>query len=179
MEPRAVRYSRTFFYLRALLLLILFAAVILFLALQTLTPAAWVGLLAALLAAYLIVVGLSPLLTSHTLTQSRLILRQGWYFRAVVPFGDVESIGPYDGALKYGLRLSLAKRILFVVGSAQNLVAVRLREPRRLPQILFMRAEEVVFDVDNRDAFLAEVEERHAMPEPLPARKIPLLPTRR
>ena len=179
MELRAFRYGRMFFYLRAFLFLIAFTALLLFIGVQTVTPQPWIVLLAAVLVVYVLIVGLSPLLTHHTLTQSRLILRQGWYFRAALPLGDAESIGPYDGEAKYGLRLALGRRTLFVVGSTANLVGFRLKEPRRFSQVLFLRATEVVFDVDDRDGFLAAVEERTTASEPLPARKIPILPGRR
>ncbi len=170
------RYGRSFFYLRAFLLLALFTAVLLFLALQTVTPPEWIALLAALLVVYLVFVGLSPLLTHHTLMRSRLILRQGWYFRAVLPFAEAETIGPFDAEPKWGLRLSLLRRTLYVVGSGTGLVAVRLREPRRFAQVLFLRADEIVFDVGDREAFLAAVQERRAALESLPARKLRILP---
>jgi len=179
VEPRHFRSGRTFFYLRTFLLLIAFTALLLFVGIQTVTPQPWIVLLGAILAVYLLVVGLSPLLTRHTLTGSRLILRQGWYFRAALPLGDAESIGPYDGEAKYGLRLAIGRRTLFVVGSTANLVGFRLKEPRRFPQVLFLKATEVVFDVDDRDAFLAAVEDRVTASEPLPARKIPILPRAR
>jgi hypothetical protein len=172
-------YGRSFFYLRSVLLLVLFVAFLLFLGTQTLTPAPWLAAFAALLTAYLVIVGLSPLLTKHALLRSRAILRQGWYFRAIVPFEDAEEIGPWDGEPKYGIRLSLARRILFVVGSAQNLVSIRLRVPRRLPHVLFLKTREIVFDVDDRDAFLAAVEERRAAGVPLPAHKVLVLPPAR
>jgi len=60
-----------------------------------------------------------------------------------------------------------------------RLVGFRLKEPRRFPQVLFLKATEVVFDVDDRDAFLAAVEDRVTASEPLPARKIPILPRAR
>ena len=176
MGPRDFPYGRSFFYLRAVLLIALFSALLLFLGLQTVTPPFWLGLLAAILLAYLGIVGLSPLLTHHTLLRSRLILRQGWYFRAVVPFSDVERVGPWDGEPKYGLRIGLLGRTLFVVGSKEGLVSVRLRAPRRFPGALFLAAREIVFDVGDRDAFLAAVAEPEASAEPLPAHKVLVLP---
>jgi len=177
--PRDFPYGRSFFYLRAVLLIALFSALLLFLGLQTVTPPFWLGLLAAILLAYLGIVGLSPLLTHHTLLRSRLILRQGWYFRAVVPFSDVERVGPWDGEPKYGLRIGLLGRTLFVVGSKEGLVSVRLRAPRRFPGALFLAAREIVFDVGDRDAFLAAVAEPEASAEPLPAHKVLVLPPAR
>ncbi len=180
VEPRVpFPYGRSFFYLRAFLLLVLFAAVLLFLGLQTTTPSTWLGIIAAALFVYLLVIGLSPVLTRHELLRSRIILRQGWYFRCVLPFEEVLEIDAWDGEPKYGLRISVARRTLFVVGSAAGLVYVRPRVPRRFPAVLFMTAREIVFDVEDRDRFLKAVAERRASYEALPARKIPVLPERR
>jgi len=180
VEPRRTfRYGHSFFLLRALLLASLFVGVLLFLSLLTSTPGSWLGLLAGLLALYLLVYGFTPLLTSHTLLRSRVILRQGWYFRCIIPFEDTEAIGPWEGAPSQGLRASLARRTLFVVGAPVNLISIRLKTPRRFAQVLFAAAAEIVFDVDDRDAFLAAVEERKTEGTPLPAAKIPILPGRR
>jgi len=173
--PQSFRYGRSFFFLRALLLLVLFSFALAFLGIQTVTPGPWVALIAVLFVLHLAVVGLSPVLTNHELLRSRVILRQGWYFKAIIPLDHAESIGPWDGEAKYGLRLSLGRRTLFVVGSGQNLVSIRLRAPRRFSQVLFLQAREIVFDVDDRDRFLAAVEER-VTAERLPARKIAVLP---
>ena len=179
MERRAFAYGRTFFYTRALLLMLLFTFALAFLGLQTTTPSSWIGALAVVLAIYLLIVGLSPLLTTHLLARSRLILRQGWYFHAVIPLADAESIGPYDGEPKFGLRVSIARHTLYVVGSATGLVAIRLKAPRRFAQVLFATAAEIVFDVDDREAFLAAVEDRRVEATALPAKKIPILPAAR
>ena len=68
-------------------------------------PVLTVAILGAVLAAYVALLVLSPLLTQHWLTRSRLILRQGWYFRCVIPLADAESMGPYDWDPKFGLRI--------------------------------------------------------------------------
>lgn len=174
--PRAVPYARSFFYQRTVGLLAVFLLVLLLLALQTQTPPVWFALIVGVLIAYLLVVGVSPMLTTHTLTRSRIILRQGWYFRSIIPLSEVEAIRPYDADPKYGLRLSPARSLLFVVGGGQNLVSLRLKAPKRFPQVLFMTAREIVFDVDDREAFLATVAERKEAGATLGARKVPLLP---
>lgn len=173
--PRTLPYARGYFYQRMVVLSALFSVALLVLGLAA---PAW-GVLAiagAAVAAYIVIVGLSPMLTSHTLTRSRIILRQGWYFRCVIPFSDAEAIRPYDGDPRFGLRLSPTRGLLYVVGGRDNLVAVRLKQPRRFAQVLFMTAREIVFDVDDREAFLAAVVERKAAGPPLPARKVPALP---
>src|SRR5207245_5386958 len=45
--------------------------------------------LTALLAAYLVLFAISPLLTQHWITRSRVILRQGWSFRAMLAFSGI------------------------------------------------------------------------------------------
>lgn len=178
MDRQEFAYGRGFFYLRAFLLLVLFTFALLFLALGTVTPSSWIAVIAALLVAYLFIVGLTPLLTKHVLLRSRLILRQGWYFRSIVPLEDAEAIGPWDGEAKYGLRIT-TRRVLYVVGSPHNLVSLRLRTPRRFPQVFFLKAREIVFDVDDRERFLAAVAARQTEATPLPARKLPVLPPKR
>jgi len=179
VDRDAFSYGRTFFYVRALGFLAVFTLALGILAFQTVTPSGWVGLVAFLFVAYLIVVGLSPLLTKHSVLRSRIILRQGWYFRCIVPFEDVESFGPWDGEPKYGLRISLARRTLYAVGSTHNLVFLRLRRPRRFSQVLFLEAKEIVFDVNDRDRFLAALQERRESGPPLPAHKVLVLPAKR
>jgi hypothetical protein len=179
VERQTFRYGLNFFYLRALLLVALCAFILAFLATQTTTPSGWLGLIAGVLIVYLLIVGLSPLLTKHELLRSRVILRQGWYFRAVIPLDAADEIGPWDAEPKYGLRITLARRTLYVVGSATELVSIRLQTPRRFSQVLFLTAREIVFDVDNRERFLAAVRGRKTEGPPLHARKVPILPAAR
>src|SRR6266516_5900881 len=79
-------YGRTlvvgrFFALVSLIVLI--AVAVAFLPSLSIGPVAF---LAAILAVYFVLFAVSPLLTEHWVTRSRLILRQGWYFRTVIPF---------------------------------------------------------------------------------------------
>src|SRR5256712_9076773 len=69
------------------------AVVAIFFALFTSQPPLLpIVLLAIVLGAYGVLFILSPLLTEHWITRSRLILRQGWYFRAVVRFSEIEAV---------------------------------------------------------------------------------------
>jgi len=54
--------------------------------------------LTGLLAAYLVLFAISPLLTQHWITRSRVILRQGWYFRAMIPFSSIDLLVAADDA---------------------------------------------------------------------------------
>jgi len=133
----------------------------------------WVLLLAGVVAAYVIVFGMSPLLTEHWLTRSRLILRQGWYFRAVIPFSDIDSIEPADrtGPLRapLGIHRPLGQPALFVTGGRTNLVTLRLRRSIRFWQSFGLAVREIVFDVVDRPRFLQAFEERRALLPPIEA----------
>src|SRR5207249_2452828 len=87
--------------------------------------------LTALLAAYLVLFAISPLLTQHWITRSRVILRQGWYFRAMIPFSSIDVLVAADdaGAFRTPLGISrpFGQPVLFVTGGRTNLMRVRLR----------------------------------------------------
>ncbi len=129
--------------------------------------------LAALLVSYFVLFTLSPILTQHWITMSRLILRQGWYFRAVIPFSDIDDLraagdtGPLRTPL--GLSRPLGQPVLFVTGGRTNLVTLRLLRPRRFWQFFGLSASEIVFDVTDRDRFLAAIEERRRLFSPVQA----------
>src|SRR2546426_2354005 len=87
--------------------------------------------LSALLAAYLVLFAISPLLTQHWITRSRVILRQGWYFRAMIPFSSIDILVAADDAGPFRLSLGISRPVgqpfLFVTGGRTNLMRVRLR----------------------------------------------------
>ena len=150
-------------------LAILAAILILF----TSSPASAVIGLTVLLAAYLVLFAVSPLLTQHWITRTRVILRQGWYFRAVIPFSGIEELLAADdaGAFRTPLGISrpFGQPVLFVTGGRTKLVRVRLRHPRRFWQAFGLSASEIVFDVTDRDGFLAAFEERRRLLPPVKA----------
>lgn len=148
--------------------IVLIAVVFAFLPFLSPLPVALFGLL---LAAVFIVFAVSPLWTDHWLTRSRLILRQGWYFRTVVPMSEIESLGPIeeDNPLRapLGIHRPLGQPTLYVTSGRVGLVIVRLVEPRRFWQAFGFSAREIVFDVEDRAAFLAAYEERRRLLAPV------------
>jgi hypothetical protein len=166
-DRREFSYGRGFFAQRFVLFAVLVAFVLVFLSFLTLTPTSWVAGIAVILIAYIVIWGLSPLLTSHILTRGLLTLRQGWYFRAFLPVRGIESAEAFDGDAPLGLRSSLARHRLFVTGSKVGLVLVRLKEPRRFWAVLGASADEIVFDVDSRDAFLEALRQREVSLAPV------------
>lgn len=160
----AFAYGRTFLFSRLLLLGGLVTLVALTVATTPAFPVVTGAVIAAILVVYGLVFVLSPLLTDHWITRSRLILRQGWYFRAIVPFADIESLAPADEAARtrvpLGIHRPMGHPTLFVTGGRIGLVALRLGRPRRFWQAFGLVASEILFDVTDREGFLAAFEER-------------------
>ena len=159
-------YGRTYVIGRVGLLVGLVALVGMSIALTPGFPLLNAALLAAILVPYAVLFVVSPLLTDHWLTRSRLILRQGWYFRAVIPFADIESLSAADDMSRTRIPLGIHRPVgqpsLFVTGGRTGVVSLRLRRPRRFWQSFALSATEIVFDVTDREAFLAAFEERRA-----------------
>lgn len=127
----------------------------------------WLVALLALLTVFLLVYGISPMLTSHWVTRSRLIIRQGVYFKCVIPMRGILKVEPYDADMRIGLALSWRSSILFVTSSKYELIEVRLRRPRRFWQVLGFAAERIVFNVEKRDEMLSLLRERMASLSPV------------
>src|SRR5216117_608989 len=136
-------------------------------------PGPTIAILGVVLAAYFLLFTVSPLITQHWVTRSRLILRQGWYFRAVIPFSDIESITSADDAgrtrVPLGIHRPLGQPALFVTGGRTGLVSVRLRRARKFWQAFGLSATEIIFDVTNREGFLAALNECRASFPPVQA----------
>ena len=166
-------YGRAQVISRTLFLVGLIALLLIAVALTPSFPVLTVAILGVVLAAYFVLFTVSPLMTQHWVTRSRLILRQGWYFRAVIPFSDIESITAADDAARtkvpLGIHRPLGQPALFVTGGRTGLVSVRLRHPRRFWQAFGLSATEIIFDVVDRAAFLTAFEERRASLSPIQA----------
>ena len=146
------------------------------LGLQFAAPPSWLVGFVVIFGVYILVWGVSPFLTDHWLTTTRLILRQGWYFRGTFPLREIASLGKFDGEGPLGLRAQVGRRRLFVTGSKVGLLTLRLRRPRRFWAVLGAEVDEIVFDVDSPDTFLEAFGGRSASLAPVkPERADPYL----
>ncbi len=175
-KRREFAYGHGFFLQRLLLFTALAAFVLIVLAFQLAAPAVWIAGFAVLFLLYIVIWGISPLFTNHWLTTTRLILRQGWYFRGAFTLREIESVAKLDGDAPLGIRAQVRRRRLYVTGSKVGLLALKLRRPRRFWAVLGAEAEEIVFDVDSPDAFLEAFSGRMASLAPVePKRADPYL----
>lgn len=166
-------YGRTLAVSRAVVFTMLLALALIIIGVSP--PLAWefLAILGAVVAAAYLLFCVSPLLTKHWLTSSRLILRQGWYFRAIIPIREIEairSVETLDSArTPLGIRRPLGRPTLFVTGGRTGLISIRLVEPRRFLQALGLQASEIVFDVTSPRQFLDAYEARRSLFAPVQA----------
>lgn len=162
-------YERVYFYTRTAfyIILLIFALALTFGSSDPSALLPWLVVLFSVLVAAVLILGISPLLTTHWLTRTRLVLRRGWYFKAVIPLVEIASVKPYDAESRLGLTLSLNSSILFLTSSRHDLVEIRLKRPRRFALMLGLKANRIVFNVERRDEFLSAASERLASLAPV------------
>lgn len=172
MERTTVRldftYPKGYLIVRlflTLLLILLLAMIMLMFSIS----GVWSYITIAILIIYFIIVGVSPLFTDHWVTLTRLVLRQGWYFKVSIPYTEIESIGRTDELGKYGLRSALFKGKVYIVTSQQGLVSIKLRNPIRFLMILGKEANELIVSVEQSEAFVSAVRERMKLLPPIHA----------
>ena len=121
--------------------------------------------LMVLVSALILVLGISPLLTVHSLSGEELVLRQGWYFRARIPLGNISSVRRLDsGPRRTGVFFRMLRASMFVTNRRNDLLELELKEPQRFPWALNKRAERVIFDTSDNRAFLRSLERRGVTP---------------
>ncbi len=172
MEKRlAYAYGRALALSRMVLFAIVFALVGILLAFAPSIPLLPLAVFLGFLVFAALLFGVSPLLTQHWLTRSRLVLRQGWYFRVSLPLSEVVSFARADpaGPLRspLGLHRPLGQPTLYITGGRTGLVLARLAHPRRFWSSFGLAATELVFDVDDREGFLRATQERMGLLAPV------------
>ncbi len=176
MEKRlAFPAGRTLVLSRLVAFVLAFAIVGVLLATAPQLPLLPAAALLAILALAMLLFAVSPLVSQHWLTRSRLILRQGWYFRAILPFSDIESLIAADETMPLrvplGIHRPMGQPTLYVTSGRTGLLVARLKSPRRFWSSFGLEASEIVFDVADRAAFLRAFEERRALLVPVEAHR--------
>ncbi len=169
----AFAYGRALAMSRMVLCVIAFGLVGVFLALASSVPLVPLAVFLVFLVAATVLFAISPLLTEHWLTRSRLILRQGWYVHVSLPLSGIVSLGPADEAaparVPLGVHRPLGRPTLYVTGGRTGLLVVRLSRPQRFWSSFGLEATELVFDVEDREGFLRAYEERRSLLAPVEA----------
>ena len=139
-------YRRIGFFLTAALLVVLSAFILAFFVIMRADAVmmAAVGVLCALIVFFY---GLAPMLTKHCIDEDSVILAQGFFFRAKVPFSEIRSVEAMEiGPSKTGPYLNTKKRTLFVTTRQSDLIVLRLKRSKRFGMAFGRTADTVVFD---------------------------------
>ncbi len=108
---------------------------------------------------FLLVVGVSPFLTRHSVDANDIILRQGWHFTVSVPIENIKAINLIDEAPKdRSLLISQTKGILNITSCKRDLISLKLRRPQRIASVFWRKVDEIVFDVTDREGFRSAFE---------------------
>jgi hypothetical protein len=109
---------------------------------------------------FFLVLGVSPLLTKHSIEKNEIVLRQGWHFSVRIPINNVKTINPIDGAPKdRSLLISQTQGILNITASKSGLISLKLHRPQRFASVFWRRADEVIFDVTDTEGFRSSFEQ--------------------
>ncbi|MFQ6106770.1 MAG: PH domain-containing protein [Thermoplasmata archaeon] len=159
-------YPKAFLMVRLSLVLVV---VVLLLMLVAFFPlmGAWSVIFFIVLIFYLGVVGISPFFTDHWVTLTRLVLRQGLYFKVSIPYSEIESIETTNEVAKYGVRSSWVKGKVYIATSQHGLVSIKLRNPIRFLLILGKSATELIVSVDEPERFMRAIRERMELLAPI------------
>jgi hypothetical protein len=165
MVTERFQYSRQQFLINLFLLLAL-------LVFAPLTLLSIGGIAASILIGFIVLIavitflfGISPMITAHTLNEEHLILRQGYYFRAVIPVGNLKSVKRIEiGPRRTGTWTGLFGSVLYVTTRRHDLIEVELRHAQAFPWALWKRADVVVFDTLDNSHFLRRMREMEITP---------------
>lgn len=98
----------------------------------------------AFLTSIFVIVGISPLLTTHEVHDTYIVLRQGWYYRNRIDVSDIKRIDHVkDGPFSIGIHF-IGNRTIYVNGRTRDLILLELNsichrngKKRRMVRVLF------------------------------------------
>ena len=151
-------YDKKMFYFTTILLFLSLILTLFVMLVIVPVDIMWIVIIAVLFIFILLVFGISPLITKHQIVEGKIILRQGLYFKAVVPLENVKCIGFTDINAKIGIKFSLTKPILYITTSKIGLISIKLKGQRRFGYAWWKRADEIIFNVDDPKRFIKLVE---------------------
>lgn len=157
MDPERYPYSKRAFLPNLVLLAALLATASVLVLITPVDLFLGAAVLAVLVLA-LLVLGVSPYLTAHELSDDTLVLRQGWYFRAEIPRGNIKAAQVQErGPRKVGISFRMASPVVQVTTRRRGVIELELRRPQAFRWALGKRADRVVFDALDPDRLLARL----------------------
>ncbi|HSA36056.1 MAG TPA: hypothetical protein P5202_05755 [Methanomassiliicoccales archaeon] len=118
----------------------------------------FVVVMGALLVITVLVIGVSPLLTMHEVIDGKIVLRQGWHSKVVIPLDQVKRLQRLERIeVKEGVLLDAFNRTLVMTDSKVNGIRLEMKGAVRVPAAFWKKVDVVIFDVSDPDRFVAEV----------------------
>jgi hypothetical protein len=160
-----LRYRKATFFSTFILLSIALTFLNVFFAL-TFFKDQYIIIIAVLVSAtLLLIIGVSPFITNHILTDTDLELRQGWYFRARIPLSNIDWIQIVEkGPMRTGVFFEVIGKALYVTTQRSDLFVVSLHDPQRFGFALGKKANQVYFDTMDRDLVLRIMADKFLIP---------------
>jgi membrane protein YdbS with pleckstrin-like domain len=119
----------------------------------------FIAIVGGMLTLTILVIGVSPFLTPHEVSEGRITIRQGWHSRMVVPMDQIQRIQSLERIeAKEGVLLDAFNRTLVLTDSKMNGVRLQLKKEVRVPATFWKKVDVVIFDVNDPARFVAEVE---------------------
>lgn len=112
---------------------------------------------------------ISPWLTTHELVADHLVIRQGLNFGGQIAYDNISSVHSTERKPTH-FPIALYRHTLFLALWPSGLVAIRLRRPQRFRLFHVLpvwKVREVVINVDQHDAFIADLRARVAAAQSL------------
>lgn len=153
-------YNKKMFYF--IIMLLFLSLILLLFVMIVIVPVdiMWIAIITILFISILLVFGVSPLLTKHEIAEDKIILKQGLYFKAVVPIDNIKDVEPTKINARIGIKFSLTKLILYVTTSRIGLISMKLKKQMRFGYAWWKKTDEIILNVDNPEEFIRLVEER-------------------
>ena len=145
-----IEYSRMRAGVEAALMAMIVAVAFILLITMGASDPAWLIALALILGAAIIVLGISPLLTTHDVFGNRLTLRRGWHMKVEIPLDAVISV---DEAPTWG-RIQKRRDALDLSGVKGPVIVIRTSRPLKIKAALYRHYTIFVIDAVDHEEML-------------------------
>jgi hypothetical protein len=108
---------------------------------------------------------ISPMVTCHEIDDSSVILRQGWYFKAIIPLENIKGVRRIDqGPRRTGTWSRTLGDELYVTTRRYDIIEVKLKETQRFPWAMWKSGNRVFFDTLDNSEIIRSLERRGITP---------------
>lgn len=154
------RYPKLQFIVRFFLMMIMLVGLTFLLMIPD-AGSVWPAAFAAVFFVAAAVTTLSPIFTSHELTDEGILLRHGLLFRTSFPFSDILAVESFSARLwAFGVMPAGARGRIVLASGNSGLVSVKLKERRRFGMLLLRSSDEIIIDLDRPDEFVKMANEK-------------------